>query len=145
MTSHPGNEARRLRAEEGLSFRQIQQRLGVGKDRLRDWLRGVPAPDWTRRPRAKDELRERAVALREGGSTVDEIAAALGVSKSSAYVWTRHVPFQLDPAVAAPGGGPRPRPARKRNGAGTDGRWLSAGRSSRSRRRRRWGRSGYAS
>jgi transcriptional regulator with XRE-family HTH domain len=49
MTSDLAAEARRLRAEEGLSVRQITQRLGVGRDRVRGWLRGIPAPGAPRR------------------------------------------------------------------------------------------------
>jgi transposase len=101
MTTDLANEARRLRAEEGLSVAQIQRRLGVGRGALRGWLRGISPPAWTRRPRAKDDLRERAVAMRGGGASVDEIADALGVSKSSAYLWTRHLPFTRDPVAAA--------------------------------------------
>src|SRR5215475_8919721 len=59
-------EARRLRAE-GLSIAEIQRRLGVTKHRLTDWLRGIPAPAWTARPNAKDELHGRAVDLRGEG------------------------------------------------------------------------------
>lgn len=84
-------EARRLRMEEGLSLRQIQQRLGVRKDRLYGWLRGVPPPEWTRRPNAKDELRARAEQLRRDGWSVPDIAVELGVAKSTAgrrlYWW----------------------------------------------------------
>lgn len=82
-------EARRLRAEEGLSIAQIQKRLGVTKYRLSGWLRGVPAPEWTRRPNAKDELRARAVRLRREGWSVNDIAAELGVAKSTAWEWTK--------------------------------------------------------
>jgi transposase len=57
------------------------------------WLRDEPTPEWTRRPRAKDDLRARAVALREAGATVPAIAEALQVSKSSAYLWVRHLPL----------------------------------------------------
>ncbi len=57
-------EARRLRTDEGLSIAQIQARLGVTKHTLTQWLRGVPAPAWTRRPTAKDELRGEALRLR---------------------------------------------------------------------------------
>jgi transposase len=85
-------EARRLRIEEQLSARQIQQRLGVGKDRVQDWIRGIPPPAWTRRPNAKDDLRSRAVELRERGASVGDIAAQLGVSKSTAFLWVRHMP-----------------------------------------------------
>lgn len=34
--------ARRMRAVEGLSVGQIRARLGIGKDRLYEMLRGVP-------------------------------------------------------------------------------------------------------
>jgi len=50
-------EARRLRIEGQLSGRQIQERLGVSKTMLREWLRGIPPPDWTKRPNAKDDLK----------------------------------------------------------------------------------------
>ncbi|WP_155368848.1 helix-turn-helix domain-containing protein [Catellatospora vulcania] len=42
---------------------------------------------------AKAELRAQAVALREAGSTVPEIAARLGVARSTAFTWVRHVPL----------------------------------------------------
>jgi transcriptional regulator with XRE-family HTH domain len=91
-------EARRLRREEGLSRSQLMERFGVGNGTLSEWLRGTQPPDWTRRPRAKDELRDQAVELRRGGATVPEIAEALGVSKSSAYLWTLDLPLQRTPA-----------------------------------------------
>jgi transposase len=94
-------EARRLRTQEGLSVRRIQERSGVGRGRLRGWLRDIPPPAWTRRPTAKDELRERAVAMRGRGASVDEIAAALAVSKSSAYLWVRHLPLPITRRRAA--------------------------------------------
>lgn len=89
-------EARRLRAEEGLSIAQIQARLGVTKHTLTGWLRGVPAPTWTRRPTAKDELRERAVALRGDGLSVNDIALELGVATSTAWLWVKHLPLDRD-------------------------------------------------
>jgi transposase len=85
-------EARRLRTEEQLSVRQIQQRLGVGKERVQGWLRGIPPPDWTRRPNAKDHLRARAIEMREEGKSVNDIAAELGVAKSTVFLWVRHMP-----------------------------------------------------
>jgi transposase len=91
-------EARRLRTEEGLSRSQLMKVFGVGNGTLSEWLRGTEAPEWTRRPRAKDDLRERAVELRRGGATVPEIAEALGVSKSTAYLWTRDMPLNRTPA-----------------------------------------------
>lgn len=89
-------EARRLRTEEELSVRQIQQRLGVTKVRLVEWLRGVPPPDWTRRPNAKDGLRARAIELRGEGWSVNDIASELGVANSTAFQWVRHLPLDRD-------------------------------------------------
>jgi transposase len=94
-------EARRLRTEEGLSRSQLMKVFGVGNGTLSEWLRGTEAPEWTRRPRAKDDLREQAVGLRRGGATVPEIAEVLGVSKSSAYLWTRDIPLDATPVEAA--------------------------------------------
>ncbi|MFY1689789.1 transposase [Plantactinospora sp. WMMB782] len=94
-------EARRLRTVELLSAREIRRRLGIGGDRLSALLADVPPPEWTKRPNAKDELRARAVALREGGRSVPEIAAELGVAKSTAYRWVRHLPLDRDPEAEA--------------------------------------------
>jgi transposase len=76
----------------GRSRREIKEILGVGNSTLGPALRGEPAPLWTLRPRAKDELRVKARELRAGGSTYDEIAAALGVSKGSVSLWVRDMP-----------------------------------------------------
>jgi transcriptional regulator with XRE-family HTH domain len=59
---------------------------------LNSFLRGVPPPDWTRRPNAKDELRTTARSLRNLGLDYEEIAARLGVSKSSVSLWVRDLP-----------------------------------------------------
>jgi transposase len=91
-------EARRLRVEEGLSRSQLMKRLGVGNGTLSEWLRGTEPPEWTKRPRAKDDLRQEAVELRRGGATVPEIAETLEVSKSTAYLWTRDIPLSRTPA-----------------------------------------------
>ena len=56
-------------------------------------LRGEPPPEWTRRPRAKDDSRARARELREQGLDYEEIAAALDVSKSSVSLWVRDMPW----------------------------------------------------
>jgi hypothetical protein len=98
MTHPLAAEARRLRSEEELSARQIRERLGIGKELLQELLRGVPPPEWTRRPNAKDELRARALELRGQGRSVNAIADELGVSKSTAYLWVRHLPFDKDPS-----------------------------------------------
>jgi transposase len=77
----------------GHSFREIKEILGVGSNQtLHDALRGEPPPEWTRRPRAKDDVHARARELREQGLDYDDIAAALGVSKSSVSLWVRDMP-----------------------------------------------------
>ncbi|MGP4112242.1 hypothetical protein ACTWP5_15170 [Streptomyces sp. 4N509B] len=78
---------------QGLSRRQIRERLALGSNgALTPLLAGEPPPEWTRRPNAKDALRERARALRAAGRTYDEIVAELGVSKSSVSLWVRDLP-----------------------------------------------------
>ena len=63
---------------------------------LQDWLRGIPPPEWTRRPNAKDDLRARAVELRGQGWSVNDIALELGVARSTAWQWVKHLPLDLD-------------------------------------------------
>jgi transposase len=89
-------EARRLRSDEGLSVGQIQWRLGVSKHVLTEWLRGLPPPAWTARPNAKDDVRARAVELRAIGWSVNDIAAELGVARSTAWLWVRDMPLDPD-------------------------------------------------
>jgi transcriptional regulator with XRE-family HTH domain len=108
-------EARRLRVEEQLSVAQIRARLGIGRDRAYALLRGVPPPEWTRRPRARDSARAEAERLRAEGWSVDEIAAQLGVAKSTAYQWVRHLPLNPDEATA--------QRRRAHSKAMTDARW----------------------
>jgi transposase len=76
----------------GKSRREIKEILGVGNSTLDPALRGEPAPLWTLRPRAKDELRMKARELRANGCTYDQIAAELGVSKGSVSLWARDMP-----------------------------------------------------
>ncbi len=59
---------------------------------LNGFLQGVPPPEWTRRARAKDELRTAARDLRAQGLDYEDIAAALGVAKSSVSLWVRDLP-----------------------------------------------------
>ena len=59
---------------------------------LNEVLRGEPPPQWTRRPNAKDNLRAAARQLRDQGLAYNEIAAKLGVSKSSISLWVRDMP-----------------------------------------------------
>ncbi len=77
----------------GRSRREIKALLGIGSNATLDKaLRGEPPPDWTRRPNAKDALHARARELRQQGLDYEEIAGALGVSKSSVSLWVRDMP-----------------------------------------------------
>ncbi|MEV5317205.1 hypothetical protein AB0K92_05925 [Streptomyces sp. NPDC052687] len=77
----------------GLSRRQIRDRLHVdNNDLLNRLLEGEPPPEWTKRPRAKDDLREKARELRLRGWTYDRIQMELGCSKSSISLWVRDLP-----------------------------------------------------
>ncbi|MFJ7078378.1 hypothetical protein [Streptomyces sp. NPDC098781] len=77
----------------GLSRRQIRDRLHVdNNDILNRLLEGEPPPEWTRRPNAKDDLRDRARELRRQGWTYDQIQVELGCSKSSISLWVRDLP-----------------------------------------------------
>ncbi|MGW1807780.1 hypothetical protein [Streptomyces sp. NPDC002078] len=77
----------------GLSRRQIRDRLHVdNNDILNRLLEGEPPPEWTKRPNAKDDLRERARELRLQGWTYDQIQVELGCSKSSISLWVRDLP-----------------------------------------------------
>jgi len=78
---------------EGKSRREIKQTLGpMSNATLNDALKDEPPPEWTRRPNAKDELRASARELRTQGLDYEEIAAALGVAKSSVSLWVRDLP-----------------------------------------------------
>ncbi|MGC2998500.1 hypothetical protein ACPF8X_08970 [Streptomyces sp. G35A] len=77
----------------GLSRRQIRDRLHVdNNDILNRLLQGEPPPEWTKRPNARDDLRERARELRLQGWTYDRIQVELGCSKSSISLWVRDLP-----------------------------------------------------
>jgi transcriptional regulator with XRE-family HTH domain len=79
----------------GLSRSQIARALGLrsGGGALDRWLRGTPAPAWTKRPRAKDHLRRRAIELRREGRSYREIETLLGVSRSSLSLWLKDIPL----------------------------------------------------
>ncbi|MFI8948348.1 hypothetical protein ACIGO6_17780 [Streptomyces sp. NPDC053750] len=78
---------------EGLSRRQIRDRLHVdNNDILNRLLEGEPPPAWTKRPNAKDDVREQARELRLQGWTYDQIQVELGCSKSSVSLWVRDLP-----------------------------------------------------
>lgn len=92
----PDHSAKRFRARElrlaGWSRAQIARELGVrNSGGLTYWIKDIPAPVWTRRPRAKDDMREQAIALRREGRSYREIQQVLGVSKSSLSLWLRDV------------------------------------------------------
>jgi transposase len=96
-----GEQAVRLRLA-GLSRSQIADTLGLGSGgkALTEWLRDVPPPEWTRRPRAKDDLREIAVAMRGEGRSYREIREVVGVSKSTLSLWLRDVPLTEEQQLA---------------------------------------------
>ena len=77
----------------GCSLRQIRDELKIfNNDILNRLVKGEPPPEWTKRPRAKDDLRARARELRLQGWTYDQIEAELGCSKSSVSLWVRDLP-----------------------------------------------------
>ncbi|MET8166074.1 hypothetical protein ABZT34_17775 [Streptomyces sp. NPDC005329] len=77
----------------GLSRRQIRDRLHVdNNDILNRLLEGEPPPEWTKRPNAKNDLRDKARELRLQGWTYDQIQVELGCSKSSISLWVRDLP-----------------------------------------------------
>ncbi|MFI9341577.1 hypothetical protein ACIG0D_09960 [Streptomyces sp. NPDC052773] len=78
---------------QGYSLRQIRDELRVfNNDILNRLVKGEPPPEWTKRPRAKDDLREKARELRLKGWTYDQIEAELGCSRSSVSLWVRDLP-----------------------------------------------------
>ena len=81
---------------QGRSLRQIKQILGpMSNVTLHDALRGVPPPDWTVRPNAKDEQRARARELRAQGMDYEEIATALGVSTRTIESHRNHIMHKM--------------------------------------------------
>lgn len=77
----------------GKSLREIKEILGpMSNTTLHGALKGTPPPTWTRRPNAKDDVQAQARELRTQGLAYHEIAARLGVSKSSVSLWVRDLP-----------------------------------------------------
>ncbi len=78
---------------EGHSKKEIAAALGfkTGGRTLSTWLKDIPAPEWTKRPTAKDDLRALALEMRMQGMSYKEIAQEIGVSKSSLSLWLRGV------------------------------------------------------
>jgi transposase len=78
----------------GKSRREIKEILGITSNATLDkLLAGEPPPEWTRRPRAKDDLHAKARLLREQGLDYNRIAAELAVAKSSVSLWVRDMPW----------------------------------------------------
>lgn len=87
-----------------MSRRQIAEALGVRSEKLlTEWLRGVPPAGWTRRPNAKDDLRDKAVELRLEGRSYREIATVVGVSTSTLSLWLRDVALTDEQRAALDG------------------------------------------
>lgn len=90
-------EAARQLRREGKSRSQIQEALGLksGGSALTRWLKDVPPPEWTKRPTAKDDLRELAVQMRLAGKSYRQILETLPlpVAKSSLSLWLRDIPL----------------------------------------------------
>jgi transcriptional regulator with XRE-family HTH domain len=77
----------------GRSRREISELLAItSNETLNEALKGEPPQPWTWRPNAKDDLRAKARGLREQGWAYRQIAAELGVSKSSVSLWVRDLP-----------------------------------------------------
>lgn len=79
-------QARRMRAD-GLSAAQIQ--------------RGSGGPAARGRSRLREERYEAALALRRDGWSVNDIARELGIAKSTAWLWVKHLPLDADSERAA--------------------------------------------
>jgi transposase len=81
----------------GKSRAQIMAALHVSKRTLSRYLEGVPPAVWTKRPRAKDDLRAQAVEMRkEDGRSYKEIAAILDVSLSSCSLWLKEIKLSAE-------------------------------------------------
>ena len=119
MTANPDESTISARAIAlrlaGKSRREIIEILGpMSGGKLSEALRGTPPPEWTRRPRAKDADRAEARRLRGEGLSYAQIAARLGVSKSSISLWIRDLP--RPPHLS-------PEESRKRSAAGLREHW----------------------
>jgi transcriptional regulator with XRE-family HTH domain len=79
--------------QAGKSRMQIKEILDIRSNgTLSEVLKGTVPPETLFRPNAKDDLHRRARELRAQGWTYNEIAAELGVSKSSISLWVRDLP-----------------------------------------------------
>jgi predicted transcriptional regulator len=77
----------------GRSRREIKALLGITSNQtLNEVLKGEPPLPQHGRPNAKDAERAKARELRQQGLGYNQIAAELGVSKSSVSLWVRDLP-----------------------------------------------------
>jgi predicted transcriptional regulator len=77
----------------GRSRREIKELLGItSNETLNEVVKGEPPLPQNVRPNAKDAERAKARELRQQGLGYNQIAAALGVSKSSVSLWVRDLP-----------------------------------------------------
>ena len=95
----PSSKAERLRERAialrraGRSRREIKEILGIGSNQtLNEALHGEPPPEWTRRPRAKDDSHARARELREQGLDYEEIAGGVRRFQELGLLWVRDMP-----------------------------------------------------
>jgi transposase len=98
------HEAKKIKARElrvmGFSTPQIARMLAVKSHRtIAEWVKGIPNPEWTKRPRAKDDLREVARAMRLEGRSYREIRTEVPVSKSTLSEWLKDVPISEEQAA----------------------------------------------
>jgi transposase-like protein len=85
-------QARDMR-RAGMSVSRIAHELGVRSSSVvQRWVADLPPPEWTRRPNAKDEARQRARELRLGGRSLKQIAGELSVATSTVSTWVRDLP-----------------------------------------------------
>jgi hypothetical protein len=92
------HELKKAKARElrwlGFSTPHIAKMLAVKSPRtISEWTVGIPNPEWTKRPRAKDDLRVVARRMRQEGRSYREIRAEVPVSKSTLSLWLKDVPI----------------------------------------------------
>ena len=106
MVEDSGTDPRKAQAIqlrlEGHTRSQIAQAFGMksGGRTIDEWLRGIPAPAWSKRPTAKDDLRAVAETMRRQGHSYSEIRQVVGVSTSSLSLWLRDIPLTEEHRVA---------------------------------------------
>lgn len=84
---------RALRAA-GATYVQIKAELGIGASTI---SRILGTYGQGRRPRVSQATKENAVSLRRNGLSVPEIARELGIAKSTAWLITKDISWELTP------------------------------------------------